>query len=47
MNLMNMPNYSSYDKMSEVYQTNKISRATSAFPKNREAVDRNNNLIEK
>ena len=47
MNLMNIPNYSSYDKISEVYQTNKISRATSAFPNNREAIDRNNYLIEK
>lgn len=47
MNLMNVPNYSSYDKISEVYQTNKISRATSAFPNNRDVFDRTNNMIEK
>jgi hypothetical protein len=46
---MHVPNYIVQEKMSENYQTNKISRATSAFPNKREVLAKssNYNLIEK
>ena len=48
-NLMHIPHYIKHEKMSENYQTNKISRATSAFPNKRDVLLKSGkfNLLEK
>ena len=43
-NLMHVPNYIVHEKMSENYQTNKISRATSAFPNKRDVLVKSGNF---
>jgi hypothetical protein len=46
---MHVPHYIKHEKMSENYQTNKISRATSAFPNKRDVLLKSGkfNLLEK